>query len=446
LVKEDLLHSLLESTLDSQRVFPREEAASYAVDGVIPQVVVMPATVEEVAEVMRLASREDAAVIPWGRGTTMSLGNTPRRYDIALCLSHLNAVVEYEPADVTATVQAGKTLADFQRQLAEHGQFLALDPPSAQETTIGGILAANASGPSRHAYGTARDLILGMRAVQADGRIIKAGGRVVKNVAGYDLSRLFIGSLGSLGIIVEASLRLTPLPKTERTAVVLLSSAQEAWRFANQTVNLSLRAVELLNAPALRQVATVGGAAEDGYALLLAAAGERAAVERSLREISELSRRTAASRFAEVDESAQRQLWQATASLARPSPSDDALVCKAAVLPSQVPALSERIETMGRELGLAPLLVSHLTAGIVYSAWPLPHDDGAQQAFDLTTALRQAVAGLGGSLVVEACPLALKEKIDVWGEPSADFPLMRRIKEQFDPQGILSSGRFLGRL
>ncbi|MCJ7511141.1 MAG: FAD-binding oxidoreductase [Dehalococcoidia bacterium] len=445
MVKESPLHSLLESTLDSQRVFPREEAASYAVDGIIPQVVAMPATVEEVAEVMRLASREDAAVIPWGSGTTISLGNTPRRYDIALCLSHLNAVVEYEPADVTATVQVGKTLADLQRHLAQHGQFLALDPPSAQESTIGGMLAVNASGPSRHAYGTARDLILGMRAVQADGRIIKAGGRVVKNVAGYDLSRLFIGSLGSLGIIVEATFKLAPLPKAERTAVVLLPSAQEAWRFANQTANLSLRAVELLNAVALRQVATVREAAQDGYALVLAAAGEPAAVERSLREIGELSRRAAAS-LAEVDESAQRHLWQTIASLAHPSHSGAALVCKAAVLPSQVPALSERIETTGRELSLAPLLVSHLTAGIVYSAWPLPQDEGVQRALDLATTLRQAAADLGGSLVVEACPLALKEQIDVWGEPAADFSLMRRIKEQFDPQGILSPGRFLGRL
>jgi glycolate oxidase FAD binding subunit len=445
LAKESPLRNLLESALDSQRVFPQEEAASYAVDGVIPQVVALPATVEEVAEVMRIASREDAAVIPWGNGTAISLGNTPRRYDIALCLSHLNEIVEYEPADVTATLQAGKTLADFQHHLAEHGQFLALDPPLGQESTIGGILAVNASGPSRHAYGTARDLILGVRAVQADGRIIKAGGRVVKNVAGYDLSRLFIGSLGSLGIIVEACFRLAPLPKAERTAVVLLPSAQEAWRFASQTANLSLRAVELLNAPALRQVATVREAAEDGYALLLAAAGEPAAVERSLKDIGELSRRAAAP-LAEVDESAQGQLWQGIGSLVRPSPSDAALVCKAAVLPSQVPALSERIETMGRELSLTPLLVSHLTAGIVYGVWPLSQEDSVQQALDLATTLGQVVAGLGGSLVIEACPLALKEKIDVWGEPAGDFPLMRRMKEHFDPQGILNPGRFLGRL
>jgi glycolate oxidase FAD binding subunit len=446
LVKESLLHNLLESALDSQRVFPREEAASYAVDGVIPQVVAMPETVEEVAEVMRLASREDAAVIPWGGGTTMSLGNIPRRYDIALSLSRLNQVVEYEPSDLTAIVQAGKTLADFQRDLAEHSQSLALDPPSAQEATIGGILAVNASGPSRHAYGTARDLILGIRAVQADGRIIKAGGRVVKNVAGYDLSRLFIGSLGTLGIIVEASFRLAPVPTAERTAVVSFPTAHEAWQFAAQTANLGLRAVELLNAATVRQAATLSQPAKEGYALVLAATGQPAALERSLKEIGELSRRTDAASFAEVDESAQGPLWQAIAGLARPSSSNAALVCKAAVLPSQVPILAEQIETTRREMALEPLLVSHITAGIVYSAWPFPQDENVQRPLDLVNTLRHAVARLGGSLVVEACSPALKEKIDVWGEPAADFPLVRRLKEQFDPKGILNPGRFLGRL
>ncbi|MGQ9572894.1 MAG: FAD-binding oxidoreductase [Dehalococcoidia bacterium] len=445
MAKEGLLHNLLESALGSQRVLSHEHAATYDVDGLIPQDVALPATVEEAAEVMRLASREKAAVIPWGGGTAMGVGNIPRRYDIALCLSSLNQVVEYEPAELTATVQAGKTLADFQRHLAEHGQFLALDPPAAQEATIGGVLAVNASGPSRHAYGTARDLILGMRAVQADGRIIKAGGRVVKNVAGYDLGRLFIGSLGTLGIIVEASFRLAPLPVAERTAVVSFPSVHDAWRFAAQMPNLSLRAVELLNAAALRQTAALSQAAEHGYALVLAAAGAPAAVERSLKEIGERSRQAAAS-LAEVDESAHDQLWPAIAELTQPSPSNAALVCKAAVLPAQVPALSEQIETTGRNLGLEPLLLSHLMAGILYSIWLLPQDDGIQQALALVTALRQAIASLGGSLVVEACPLALKEQFDIWGEPTADFPLMQRIKEQFDPQGILSPGRLLGRL
>ncbi|KPK47787.1 MAG: hypothetical protein AMJ77_01865 [Dehalococcoidia bacterium SM23_28_2] len=307
-------------------------------------------------------------------------------------------------------------------------------------------MAVNASGPSRHAYGTARDLILGMRAVQADGRIIKFGGRVVKNVAGYDLSRLFIGSQGTLGIIVEASFRLAPLPRAARTAVVFFPSAQEAWQFVARTANLSLRAMELLNPAAVGQVGATANVRGDGYALVLAVAGQPAAVERSLEEIDELARQANATSFAKVDEDAQDQLWQAIGGLTRPPTGAAALVCKAAVLPSQVPTLSEQIATMLRELALEPLLVSHLTAGIVHSAWPFPQDEAVQRPLDVVTRLRQATANLGGSLVVEACPLAIKKKIDVWGEPAADFPLMQRIKEQFDPQGILSPGRFLGRL
>jgi len=268
-VKQTVLHSELESILGAERVFAHEEAASYAVDGIVPQAVALPGTVEEVAEVMRLAHREGAAVIPWGGGTGMGLGNLPRRYDIALSLTRLNAVVEHEPADLTATVLAGRTLADLQDHLSSVGQFLPLDPPSPAEATIGGILAANAAGPARHAHGTARDLVLGLRFVQADGRVIKAGGKVVKNVAGYDMCRLLIGSLGTLGIIVEACFRLTPLPKAQLTLAVAVPSAQEAYRLAGQAAGLSLRALELLNAAAARDLDGLPPVSENEFVLLL---------------------------------------------------------------------------------------------------------------------------------------------------------------------------------
>ena len=142
MVGEAALHSALESILGEEQVFQREEAASYAVDGLVPQAVAMPESVEQVAEVTALAHREKAAVIPWGGGTAMGLGNTPRRYDIALCLARLNNIVEYEPADLTVTVRAGKTLADLQRHLAQNDHWLPLDPPSPEEVTIGGVLCA----------------------------------------------------------------------------------------------------------------------------------------------------------------------------------------------------------------------------------------------------------------------------------------------------------------
>lgn len=435
MVKQTVLHSELESILGAERVFAREEAASYAVDGVVPQAVAMPGTVEEVAEVMRLAHRVGAAVIPWGGGTAVSLGNLPQRYDIALSLTRLNAVVEHEPADLTATVLAGRTLVDFQTHLSSAGQFLPLDPPCPSEATIGGILATNASGPSRHAHGTARDLLLGLRFVQADGRVIKAGGRVVKNVAGYDLCRLFIGSLGTLGVIVEACFRLTPLPKAQQTLAVAVPSAQEAYRLAGQVAGFSLRAVELLNAAAARDLEGLPLAPEGGFVLLLAAAGPPAAVERTREGLAALVNPT-------VIEDAAAGLWQAIGRLSQPLPGS--IVTKASVLPSRGPELIERIERISHEMSRPPRIACHLTAGIVYSAWPAGDQPDAD--LQLATSLRQAVASLGGTLIVEAAPIALKERLDVWGEPGSDFALMRRLKEQFDPQGILSPGRFLGRL
>ena len=435
MVKQTVLHSELESILGSERVFAREEAASYAVDGIVPQAVALPATVEEVAEVMRLAHREDTAVIPWGGGTAMGLGNLPHRYDIALSLSRLNAVVEHEPADLTATVLAGRTLADFQEHLSSVGQFLPLDPPSPAEATIGGILAANASGPSRHAHGTARDLLLGLRFIQADGRIIKAGGKVVKNVAGYDMCRLLIGSLGTLGVIVEACFRLTPLPKAQATLAVAVPSAQEAYRLACQAASLSLRAVELLNAAAVRDLDGLPAVSEGGFLLLLAAAGPPAAVERTREGVSALADPTAI-------EGAAAGLWQAVGQIAQPP--SGGIVTKASVLPSRTPELIERVETIGREAPRQPRITCHLTTGIVNSAWPTSDDPEAD--LQLAISLRQAAASLGGTLVVEAAPTALKQRLDIWGEPGLDFSVMRRLKEQFDPQGILSPGRFLGRL
>ena len=435
MVKQTVLHSELESILGPERVFAREEATSYTVDGLVPQAVALPGTVEEVAEVMRLAHREGAAVIPWGGGTAMGLGNLPQRYDIALSLCRLNAVVEYEPADLTATVLVGKSLSDFQHHLAPSGQFLPLDPRSPAEATIGGILAANASGPSRHAYGTARDLVLGLRFVQPDGRVIKAGGRVVKNVAGYDMCRLLIGSLGTLGVIVEACFRLTPLPKAQLTLAVAVPSAQDAYRLASQAAGLSLRAVELLNAAAARTLDTLPSTAEGGFVLLLAAAGPPAAVERTREGVAALSSPT-------VIEDGDASLWQAVSQAIQPPPGG--IVGKATVLPSRVPELIQRIETIGQEAGRPPRIVCHLTAGIVYSAWTASAELEAD--LRLVTSLRRAAASLEGTLVLKAASPALKERLDVWGDPGPDLVLMRRLKEQFDPQGILSPGRFLGRL
>ena len=189
----------------------------YAVDDLPPQAVVTPRTIEETAQVVALAHHHHLSLLPRGNGTQINLGGVPEQLDILLLTHKLDHLREHEAPDLTCHVEAGMTLAALQTQLATKGQWLALDPPVAEQTTIGGLLATNSSGPKRFRYGTARDLAIGLRVVQANGQIARSGGRVVKNVAGYDLNKLYIGSLATLGVIVEANFKLHPLPPSERT-------------------------------------------------------------------------------------------------------------------------------------------------------------------------------------------------------------------------------------
>src|SRR5581483_8682706 len=192
----------------------------YTIDGVLPRLMVTPPTINDLAQVIALANEHNLTVAARGGGSSMNLGGLPDRIDVLIETNKLTALLEHESPDLTCHVEAGITLADLQARLAAKGQRLALDPPNAQQATIGGLLASNASGPKRLRYGAARDLVIGLRVVQANGEIASSGGRVVKNVAGYDLNKLYIGSLGTLGIIVEANFKLHPLPAAERTLLL----------------------------------------------------------------------------------------------------------------------------------------------------------------------------------------------------------------------------------
>src|SRR5574341_1781747 len=185
-----------------------ESCFPYAVDDHAPKMVAFPGDAQELSEVMKLASSEGLSVIPWGSGTTIGLGGVPARVDLVVGLTRLNRIIDHEPGDLTATLQAGILLCEAQASLSRSGQFLPFDPAGYKRATIGGILATNSSGPWRHRYGTARDLVIGIRVVHADGTITKGGAKVVKSVSGYDMNKLYIGSLGTLGIILEATFKL----------------------------------------------------------------------------------------------------------------------------------------------------------------------------------------------------------------------------------------------
>ncbi len=406
-----------------------------------------PETAEDVAAALHEADGAGRAVVPWGAGTKQGFGNAPRAYDLALDLTGLDDILEYEPADLVVTAQAGVPLAALQERLGQAGQFLALDPPYAGRATLGGTLATNTSGPSRLLYGTARDLVLGMKVATPVGDLVKSGGKVVKNVVGYDLNKMHIGGLGTLGVMVEVTLKVHPLPRAEATVRATFESLAPAHAAAGLIFRSVLypRAVELV-----RRAGSRDRRGNDGLAgrweVLVWAAGSPATVERQVRDAMAWCREGGAVETGRLDGPAHQEIWQGVCDFGRALPEDAALL-KLTTLPTQVAALVQAVEqTMGEAegdgaLGAAPApdVLAHAGAGVVYATVP-------QASAPLLHRLMQVAGEHGGTAVVEEAPPDVKLELDVWGPVRDDFPLMQALKAQFDPRGTLNPGRFLGRI
>lgn len=414
------------------RKHAQESTLAFSIHGNAPQAVVYPGSYAEVSEVLRYATANRLAVIPWGSGAMMHIGNAPAQYDIALSLSRLDAVVEHEAADLTVTCQAGIPLAALQERLATTGQGVPLGPFPGSAPTIGGILAAAAYASTRHAFGTPRDSVIGLRVVTADGKLTRAGGNVVKNVAGYDLCKLYIGSLGTLGVIVESTVKLSPLPEAQRYLVFSCVDAPAACDFARDLTRrgLCIESIELLNTAAA--TAMLGDDSGGTCTLAIGLTGTLAAVDRSANDALSLAR---SGGVKQVRASVSRRAAPIFARLG--SGSDAALTCRAAVLPTQLPSLIQALSSAGS----TPSIVALPTIGTLRVSWPTGSDTPADlRAFQLVTA--QACA----NITIERCPSDLRAGLDAFGALPRSFELMRRIKRQFDPDGILSPGRFVGRL
>jgi glycolate oxidase FAD binding subunit len=416
---------------------PRRRLPDYAVDGLLPQIAVSPASAEETAAVLAAATSCEAAVIPWGGGTTTT-GCVPQRYDVALDMTRQNRVVEHVAEDLTVVVQAGARLQELQDHLRPRGQYLPLDPPLPERATIGGTLATNAGGPWRHAYGWPRDWLLGMKVALPDGSLVKSGGRVVKNVAGYDMGKLFTGSFGTLGVIVEAAFKLAPLPASRATAVAFFKSASVGVQtaLALHAWNLRVESLDLLNPNAAKDV-RIDQAESNLWCLLVGVAGNRPAVERTLRETAAICTSEGAAMSSLAPEQAET-VWQHVRSLQ--TVSKDGFALRAAVLPSHVASFLESAESISGKCGLIWRLDVRPALGTICCNMA-----GGDHALPLIRELRELVSRLRGNLIVEACAPAVKSQVDVWGDLRSEA-LMMRVKDALDPQRTMSPGRFAGGL
>jgi glycolate oxidase FAD binding subunit len=410
------------------------QLAAAAVEGVTPRWLARPGSLDEVSRVMALAAAEGLAVAPRGSGSALDLGAPPLRLDAVLDLSRLTGILEYVPADMVATVQAGVTLDALGRELGKHGQMLALDPYGGASRTVGGVLATNASGQRRFRYGTGRDLLLGARFVQADGTVTQGGSKVVKSVTGYDIPKLLTGSLGTLGVIVEATLRLHPVQPASGSWLFSFTSREAAGALAAGVLASSLEPERLawLNAGALDRLGSEK--TEAAVAVSVATVADAVASQGAL--LGSMAARLGA-RVSALDEGFWTRVGGALAS---------PIVVKLASEIRRLPFWAGEIERVAFPHGLTVSLVGETGNGILRAALggSVSPDTWARE---VAAPLREALAVEGGSLVVERAPLDLKRAADVWGPlPETALAVMKRLKAEFDPRRVLNPGRFVGGL
>jgi glycolate oxidase FAD binding subunit len=403
----------------------REATAGDAVDGVEPSLVVEPATIEETSEVMKLASREGLAVSPRGGGTKMGLGNPPLRVDLILSTARMNEVIEHVPGDQIVRTQAGLKLDDLQEKLAESDQMLGIDPP--EGGTIGGVVAANSSGPRRLRYGTMRDLIIGIKIVLADGTVAKAGGKVVKNVAGYDLSKLFTGSLGTLGVIAEANFRLHPIRETAKTVFLEVDDYEQLPDVAQELTHSSF-AQFVLDALEMRW--------EGGRGVIAALfEGIEPAVEAQSSKAAEVLGTYGETSV--LNENDGEEFWSTFAR--RPWTAGD-VGLKIGAPPSELTAVLGSVVGAAERAGVEVSLSGHAATGVTFTGL----SGGEDALVEVVEEVREIRLRRGGSVVVQEAPLAVKERLEVWGSGGDYLGLTRRVKEKFDPGYNMNPGRFLG--
>lgn len=437
-------------TSEIPSALPTSETSRFTVDGLQPQIAVEPKSAEEIGHLLRLAGCQKWGIVPFGAGTKQGIGNPPRRFDVALSLRNFNRVPEYEPQDLVVKVETGCKLLDLQRTLAPDNLFLPIDPPYYAESTLGGIVASNASGPLRFGHGTMRDFLLGISVVQPDGAKTKFGARVVKNVTGYDMCKLYVGSFGTLGILTDFYFKLKPLPPCERTVLVVLKGLSEVGEALAKLFNspLTPSAVEFLNPGALavlnQSISLTEGT--EGYSLVVRFGEVENAVKWEVEQLERLWGPLCTKGLILGDTLEQNRLWEVLRE-DRPYLNDSQgsiIKLKISGKCNQLVELTRRLELFKEKIEGEVFVKSHAGNGVIraffhFATSPLQH----QRMVACIQELRSHLRSSRGSVIIESLPLALKGAIDVWGYDSKDKCLMQRIREKYDPLGELNPGRFV---
>jgi len=448
-----MVSSLKEIVGESHILQDPDKLKAYKLDGKIPKIVVFPKTIDEVSKIVSFANQGRMTIIPRGNGTKMGMGGIPKKVDIVLSTNRLNRTTDCDCDNLTLSIESGITLTEVQKRLAQEGKgyFLPLDPPYTDKATLGGTVATNSSGPKRLLYGTARDLIIGMKTVFPNGDIVVSGGKTVKNVSGYDMCKLMIGSFGTLGIICEITFKLLPLPEKEATLLLPFSRIEEADSFVHEIMRSQLlpASIEILNGMAVKKMRfPVPMISNENYLLAIGLEGVSETIGRQISEMSEMGKSSGGREALTLNSEKHHAFWIATRDFSKVLAEEypNLISLKSNFLISKSGEMMESCERMAKEMGMDCAFICHSGNGILY-AYILPEKNLRSKIgsfIELIEKLRSEAVKNEGNLVVESSPLSIKKKVNVWGQLRIDHQIMYRLKEAIDPVGILNPGRFVG--
>jgi len=459
-VTQELTASLeqrLESVVGAEHLLVAEsDLAAYAIDGIRPRVVIRPEDAAQAAEVIRVALEAKLAVIPVGARSSVAVGAPPSRYDVAVDVTRIAGIAQYDPGDLTIGVLAGTTLAKLSRTLAKNKQFLPLAVPFFEDATVGGAIACGLDSPLRHFYGTARDFLIGAEFVDGAGGQAKSGGCVVKNVTGYDFHKLLCGSLGTLGVITRLNFRTFPLQPVRRGFIASFLDEAAAIAFARAVAASALApaVLDILSPEFATQFLEEKSPVESlrldtqAWTVCVGFEGSSAVCERYTRELARLAREAAAQNAVAVRESQYPALLEVLreAPAAMRAASPRAVVLRFSTVPSALPGLIRSLRSFAQSSWMASAILARSSAAVYQVLLPKQDESTEKQLAYFWQSVGSLRSQLEFSATILFCPAAWKRTLNVWAHASGAPALDRRVKKAFDPGGIFAPGRFAGGL
>lgn len=418
---------------------------TYVIDKLSASAVVSPSNIEELKISLAFANERDLKVAPWGGGTLVDIGNQPERFDVAIDMSKLNQVIEHNPKDLTAIVQAGITLQNLQSALNKRNQFVALNPPVPSLSTVGGTLATNIAGPLKWQNGSPRDTVIGMKIVQSDGTITKSGGRVVKNVSGYDMSRLHIGAIGTLGVIAEVSFKLTPKPAKEATVTANFTKTKHCIDAGLAVFHSNMLPLSITTKMNHENKIPSAKNNTPNFRLFVRVGGRTKTLERQIREINSICKMNNANGLNVLHSNEMDALWSCITDFGWDNTNLFFTRLRVFIEPTATDNLINAVMESDSSINTKPSIVCHPAHGTVIIT--LNHNHSKNSIDQISNGIAQTsdiVKRLNGKMIVEKAPPEIKSKIDVWGDTPESISVMHSLKTQYDPKRTLNPGRYLG--